>query len=365
VSEKRTFWVVLALSLTVHGLFLWWAKTERPPIVRDERAAIEMSFVETKVESEVKKVEVAEPKPEDKKLKKLKKIMVAESAPSGPPETKQANLSDVPSNGGSEPMDAPVGAESSEKISLIPSSSFSQQLGTGVPTQFARGETVRNSADEVPNDDYAQFKADKAGQKMNAQLQDFVGLAVHSNGGGPKHFRDLEGRIRGMLSKEKVAMTPLTASQQVEDLAGTIFGGPISAEGAKAITDSPLGRSITNNSVMSPDVDSQRFREAGLQSLSASAALQERASRVRLRTVIEFTSDASGGLADGKIIEKSGDQVFDESVLHLGRKAVRTMNDADDKGLSTDWWLSRWQFTFEPPRVKVKLLMTRKIEAPR
>jgi hypothetical protein len=35
---------------------------------------------------------------------------------------------------------------------------------------------------------------------------------------------------------------------------------------------------------------------------------------------------------------------------------VRAMPDADDKALGTSWWRSRWVFTWEPPRMKVRML---------
>jgi hypothetical protein len=34
----------------------------------------------------------------------------------------------------------------------------------------------------------------------------------------------------------------------------------------------------------------------------------------------------------------------------------RVLPDDDEKALGTDWWSTKWQFTWEPPDVRVRLL---------
>ena len=98
---------------------------------------------------------------------------------------------------------------------------------------------------------------------------------------------------------------------------------PSSSEAAKRVADSPLGRSIATGSVPLPNIEDQRFREAALQMLAPSEAIKERAHAVRLRTVLELVTDATGGLADVSVLERSGDLTFDESAIHLSRKVLR------------------------------------------
>jgi hypothetical protein len=361
VSEKRTWPWILALSLALHAVILWSVRTPRLTTT-DERTAIEMTFVEEQVKApDLAILEVAPPAAsKDKNPKKQITKAIAAVKAVGSVDNRQSTSTPQ--------SDSPVasGTEASKGgVFLLPSENFGRGLtGPASPADEPRGQTIRNTPDEVPNADYAQFQADKAGKKINAQLQDLVGLANRNNGnGGPRHFQDLEIQIRAMLKTEKIATKPLTTAAQVGDVLETVFAsGKISDNGAKAITDSALGRAVQNQIGTGSSLDDQRAREAGLQSMSAFGSLAERISRVRLRTVVETTSDAMGVLADARVVEKSGDDVFDEAVLHLSQKAARRMKDTDDKGLGTDWWLSRWQYTLEPPSVKVKLLLTRKID---
>jgi tryptophanyl-tRNA synthetase len=71
-------------------------------------------------------------------------------------------------------------------------------------------------------------------------------------------------------------------------------------------------------------------------------------------------------LAEATVIEKSGDTEFDEFVLHLSRKVVREQGDTSETGgaPSALGWSSVWQFTWEPPQVKVKFLRVIKPRAP-
>ena len=98
--------------------------------------------------------------------------------------------------------------------------------------------------------------------------------------------------------------------------------------------------------------------QAGLQSMAFTQVIKDSASRPRLKTVLMLRQDGDGALAEATVIERSGDTEFDEFVLHLSRKVVRDQGDTSEKGgaPSALGWSSVWQFTWEPPEVKVKLL---------
>ena len=92
--------------------------------------------------------------------------------------------------------------------------------------------------------------------------------------------------------------------------------------------------------------------------MAFTAVLKDSASRPRLKTVLMLRQDGDGALAEAKVIEQSGDKEFDEFVLHLSRKVVREQGDTSETGgaPSALGWSSVWQFTWEPPEVKIKLL---------
>lgn len=249
--------------------------------------------------------------------------------------------------------DLPVAA----RPSLTPSTGFALRLGSRDLDEGPRGTTVRNGPGEAPDQaSLNEYTGEVLTRKLNADLREEVGLAAVEVGNVPTHFKRYETAMRTALPKAKIDVTPLNGKQTLADLAPLLFNEGPSAAAQKKIADSPLGQSVQRQTVMSPNVEDQRFRESALSMLSQTENIKERATRTRLRTVLELTTDASGALADVSIIEKSGDPRFDESVLHFSRKVARTLPDADDKLLGTSMWRTRWQFTWEPPDVRVRLL---------
>ena len=231
------------------------------------------------------------------------------------------------------------------------------QLGPAGGGEVSRGSTVRNGPGEAPDQrSLNEYTGEVLTRKLNATLQQDVGLAAVGVGNVPTHFKRYETAMRQLLPKSKIDRTPMTDGDLVRDVAGIIFNNGPSAEASRKVSDSPLGRSIAAQNVSVPNAEDMRFREASLQLLSQTENIKERISRARLRTVLEVTTDANGALADVSIIEKSGDPRFDESVMHFSRKVARTIPDADDKLLGTWMWRTRWQFTWEPPEVRVRLL---------
>jgi TonB family protein len=240
---------------------------------------------------------------------------------------------------------------------LTPSSAFVMTLGTGGVEEPTRGTTVKNGPGEQPDPDVArEYTGEVLTRKLNSQLREDVGLAAVEAGNVPTHFKRYESAMRKALPKAKIDKTPMTGKEALGEVAGMMFNNGPSAAAQKKIADSPTGRSVLNQTVMMPNVDDQRSREGAMAMLSQTEAIKERIGRPRLRTVLEVTTDASGALADVSIVEKSGDPRFDESVVHFSRKVARTIPDSDDKLLGASMWRTRWQFTWEPPDVRVRLL---------
>ena len=262
-----------------------------------------------------------------------------------------------PSSGASpsvgERGDLPLAA----RPSLTPSAGFIYQLGPAGDGEPSRGSTVRNGPGEAPDQrSLDEYTGEVLTRRLNDDLQQEVGLAAVGVGNVPTHFKRYESAMRKALPKSKIDRTPMSGGDIARDVAGVLFNNGPSAEAARKVTDSPLGRSVQNQAAIVPNAEDQRFRESALQLMSQSENIRERISKARLRTVLEVTTDANGALADVSIIERSGDPKFDESVLHFSRKVARTIPDSDDKLLGTSMWRTRWQFTWEPPEVRVRLL---------
>lgn len=215
---------------------------------------------------------------------------------------------------------------------------------------------MRNGPGEAPDaralNEYTQ---EVLTRRLNSDLQQEVSAAAVAVGNVPGHFQRYSEAMRRALPKANLRTTDVATSLGEMALATLTTKQP-SATAANKVADSPLGRSTSNNSTMLIQAEDQRFREQMMQSMAHMETVKESLSQPRLRTVLEMTTDPSGALAHVSIIEKSGDIQFDESVLHFSRKIARELPETDDKMLGHFLWKSRWQFTWEPPQVKVRLL---------
>lgn len=252
--------------------------------------------------------------------------------------------------------DLPV-AERTERAELTPSVGFVMRLGPTPEAGVSRGTTVRNGPGEAPDQrSLNEYTGEVLTRRLNADLRQEVGLAAIGAGNVPAHFKRYEAALRQALQKSNIDRSPTSVDDTLRGVAGIFFNSGPSVEAANKVADSPLGRSVQRQSVSLPNVEDQRAREQGLQLLSQSENVKEQASRSQLRTVLELTTDPSGALAHVSIVERSGDARFDESVLHFSRKVARSVPDADDKMLGSSMWRTRWQFTWEPPDLRVRLL---------
>ena len=347
---------LLGVSLALHvaaAIALRLRPIEPAPVPHE--APIELEFVVEVPPVEPPAPSIPEPQraPEPPQKKRPKQQEATASAPAQT-EPGQATQGDGAPAGVGERGDLPVAS----RPSLTPSAGFAMSLGTsGVPREEPRGTTVRNGPGETLDPvDVNAWTSDKLTRKLNNDLAQDVGAAAVAAGNVPAHFKRYETAMRTALPRAKIDVTPLTAKEGLAEVAGALFGGAPSAEAQKRVADSPLGRSVQQQTVMMPNVDDQKNREAALGMLAAGEAIKERIQRARLRTVLEMTVDTSGALADVSIIEHSGDARFDESVLHFSRKIARSLPDSDEKLLGSTMWKTRWQFTYEFPQVKVRLL---------
>ncbi len=356
--DRSRLLTLIGVSVVLHALLFWsLARLEPAVIQRNKPVEMELAWVETRPAPtpEPEKAPVQPPqKTEKEKVDPKKKKAVTEVTPpvvSGQPDQGSAIVETGPQVGTR--GDLPIGT----RPSLTPSDGFAMSLGTGGREEPVRGSTVRNGPGEAPDPRALnEYTGEVLTRKLNDDLQQEVGMAAVGVGNVPGHFKRYENAMRSMLPKSTIDRTPMSAGDLARDVAGIMFNNGPSAESAKKVSDSPLGRSVASQNVMSPNVEDQRSREASLQMLSQGENLKERITRARLRTVLEVTTDANGTLADVSIIERSGDARFDESVLHFSRKVARKMPDNDDKMLGTSMWRTRWQFTWEPPDVRVRLL---------
>ncbi len=245
--------------------------------------------------------------------------------------------------------------------SLLPSEAFAMSLGTGGVSEAVRGTTITNRPDELPDQEAVNaYNADKIQRRLNTELRQHVGAAAIAVGNVPGHFKNYQRAMRGALPAANIEMSPFAGQFAADVLLGSMTAP--SAQASRKVADSAMGRAIMNGTGSGPNAEDQRFREAGMQMMAFGEGIRERVQSVRLRTVLEMTTDATGALADVSIVEKSGDPKFDESVLHFSRKVARKLPDSDDKMLGSTWWKSLWQFTFEPPDVRVRLLNAWRVE---
>lgn len=351
--DRRRFLTLIGVSAVLHAVLFWALSQMEQPAPQKQRIQLELAWVEPLPPPPAVQEQPAAPaQPVVTKGKKKKKETASREPPSVTAQPEPGAVVDTGPAVGTR-GDLPLAT----RPSLTPSAGFIMQLGPAGSGEPVRGTTVRNGPGEAPDQrSLNEYTGEVLTRRLNDDLQQEVGLAAVGVGNVPPHFKRYESAMRSALPRSKIDRTPMTGADLARDVAGIMFNNGPSAEAARKVADTPLGRSVAAQNVMSPTVEDQRFRESSLQMLSQTENLKERITRARLRTVLEVTTDANGALADVSIIERSGDPRFDESVVHFSRKVARKLPDADDKLLGTSMWRTRWQFTWEPPDVRVRML---------
>lgn len=345
---RQRFLALIGVSVLLHGAGVWlFGRIPPPPVIEKKRIEIELAWVDTQKNE-------PEPRPlSPPKASPSKPVSQKQNAASARNEPQKSTQEAEPPRSGPT-LDSPMSAGST----LTPSAGFTMQLGGPSEEPSSRGVTVRNGPGEAPDQrSLNEYTGEVLTRKLNTELSQDVGLAAVGVGNVPAHFKYYEQAMRKALPKAEIDKTPMTGGDIAREVVSLLLeNGPPSAEAALKVTETPLGRSVVNQNVMVPNVEDQRFREQSLQMLAQGESLKEKIRRARLRAVLEVTTDATGALADVSIVERSGDQRFDESVMHFSRKVARTLPERDDKRLGASMWRTRWQFTWEPPEVRVRLL---------
>lgn len=275
----------------------------------------------------------------------------------GPPSLPSGQIADAP-------YAAAAARQTSAPSKWAPGLGVVMQMPAAADAEGPRGQTIRNDATERP-DEVAlhEYEGEQLSRRLNDEISQDLARAMAGAGHVPPFFKRVEKSMREAVPHHAVARSATSTGDKVRDVA-SIFAPGVSMESANKVADSPLGQAVARNVGTGANVDEQRFRESALQMMAQAQTYVDRASAVRLRTVLELTQDARGVLADVRVVEKSGDPVFDDSVMHFSRKVVRDLPDSDEQGLGTKWWRSRWQFTWEPPNVRVRLMQAWPFAAP-
>ena len=360
VHERRRqhrVWLAIAVSVALHACLIATMVLQKVPPPRPAApvAQVDLHWVETVKPAEPQAPAVKAPSapvalPREKRKEPLE---TAQATPAQPV------VSDAPTLPNALPSDLPYAPKNPGTEGVIskwvPSAGLVMKL-PGASEDQSRGQTIRNDPTERP-DPVAlnEYVGEQLTRKLNSDLSQDIARAAVGAGNVPPFFKRIEKSMRERVEKERVKRSETSTGDKVRDIASVLAPG-VSAEAANKVASSPLGQSVARQVGSGTNADDQRFREAGLQMMAQAETYADRVSAVRLRTVLELTQDARGVLADVQVIERSGDAVFDDSVMHFSRKIVRELPDSDEQGLGTKWWRSRWQFTWEPPNVRVRLM---------
>ncbi|MFT3709891.1 MAG: TonB family protein [Archangium sp.] len=359
-GDQRRFAALVVVSVALHaGALAVVANVKPAGSTLGQSRPIEMEFLLDEPKEE--QPTPPQPQPPPAPIAALQPVKKKEKENTNPPPSTQTPSGPVAEGPQAPPSSAGVGQRGDLPVasspSLVPSTGFIMTLGPAGTNDSGRGSTVRNGPGEQPDQAILnEYTGEVLTRKLNSQLREDVGLAAVEAGNVPVHFKRFESAMRKALPNAKIDKTPMTGKEVLGEVANVMFNNGPSAAAQNKIANSPTGRSVQNQNVMMPNVDDQRAREGAMAMLAQTENIKERVQRPRLRTVLEVTTDASGALADVSIIEKSGDERFDESVLHFSRKVARSIPESDDKLLGATMWRTRWQFTWEPPEVRVRLL---------
>lgn len=277
--------------------------------------------------------------------------------------------------------DAPLAsAQPTVTPNLVPSmDALPFKAGGGSAPGFT-GQTVTNGLGEEPDPDaVAEYTAETLKRRLDGELRAEAGAAAARNGMAPRYFIRMHGALDDALEKTPVELTHKPAKERLVDaLRVTVLepagrygatGNPYaSPEDARDLQQSGLGRTAERGSPQLPNEQMKRDMNATMQSLGAFDATMKSAQRARLEVVIGLEQDWSGALAEVRVVRPSKDPEFDQWVIHLTRKVFREKGErdpeADELPTSTEGWYSEWRVTWEPPKVKSKLLRFMRGPAP-
>ena len=362
--RQRRTWVAIAASVALHvALIIFMVLQKAPPArVASQPAVAEIKWIDAKPQAALTSLEQPVRSPPREPTKKTASA-VPRSAAAAPV------LSDSPNLPMTARDDAPTMAQAGKKSAVFtPGIGMVMRLPEAAGAETAHGETIHNDPSELPDQVAVNdYTSEKLSRRIGDELSQDAAHARAGAGNVPGFFQAAQRSMqsRAEKDKDKIKRSERSAGDSVKDVAKLFAPGVPSIEAVNKVADSPLGQSVMNRQIgTGTSVDAQRFREAGLQQMAWTQTVIDRVSAVQLRTVLEFVQDSRGVLAEVTVVEKSGDPVFDDSVMHFGRKIMRELPESDDKQLGTKWWRSRWQFTWEPPNVRVKLMEAWPIAAP-
>lgn len=353
----RFHWpVIIAASAVLHALALWLI-SDRAPFAPPPPRPARLVLVPVEPTSVTPPLAPAPPRPQKGSpvtTSNARRAQTPTSSPVGPPAGPSVAVA------GAGRVDVPR----AQAPGLTPSAGLVYGLMGTAASEPSRGATLRNGPGEVIDEAIArEVEGERLTRRLDRELLGDVGAAAVGAGTAPAHFRRAESTMRAALAGQELDRTPLAGKSLVEDVAKTLFAPGISDSAARRVADSPLGASVQRQAGSVPNTDDNRFREQGLQLMAGVEALKERARAVRLKTVLQLTTDPTGAVAEVTVVERSGDPRFDESVLHLSRKVFRRLPEDDEKALGTAWWQTKWQFTWEPPDVRVRLIDAHRLPA--
>lgn len=366
-QPRRLPWALIA-SLLLHalllGLVVWKAPADRSSSASAKPLEIELVMVAPKVEpAPTRPVSPLPPAVAATSKKGLRR-------PSADPAAAPEAIATAPAAWPSAPVGKQADSPRRSDAFLVPRvGSVLPGLGSGEETEAA-GHTLRNGPGEEPDAQAVrEYTAERNQAKLDDQLGEMVAAVQRQTGLVDPYFTRLQADLSGGFKGAHVELSERTAAQTFKQEVVDTYTGPASQFGrtgnpmsdpeqARPFNESSFGRTLERGGNQLGDAHDQRMLEAGMQSMAFTQVIRASASRPRLKTVLMLRQDGDGALAETTVLEHSGDSEFDEFVIHLTRKVVRDQGDTSETGggPSALGWSSVWQFTWEPPQVKVKLL---------
>ncbi len=368
--ERRSTAVALLLSLLFHGggaLVLSRLIPAGPPKAGHKPIEVELRIIPREASAPVR-LPPAQPAPA--KTAKAKANAASKASAQAAQQAASSPSAPQPGSRGvtaGNAIDAPRPGTSLEpRVSTV-----LPGIGNGEGDD-ARGHVVVNGPGEDGDPEViAEYTREKVARKAGEMVDAALGDAAKASGTLPPYFSRLQNAMNEGVNKAEVELSDKTRKEKVADAAdswllpaqsfgrtGSPFADP---EDEKAVTDTGLGHIAERGGISGRDMTENRQNEAALQYLSGMQVMMNAAQRPRLKTVLEVRQTASGALAETVVLQKSGDPKFDEFVLHQTRKLITQEGDTDDGDSpwhdeKSDGFRSIWQFTWEPPTVKAKLI---------
>jgi hypothetical protein len=232
------------------------------------------------------------------------------------------------------------------------------------------GTTLRNDPSSLPDPKaVARKQAKETETRINQELKEQIAEARVRNGLVSPAFIKTQNQLNDVLNVNAPRLDPAALGEvfgafgQLNEQYGKTGSPVTSPDDTRSVENTGMGRTRTMQ--MGPRLPYGNLYDNALQQFAIIDMVEKNTHRVRLKTRVEVLHDAAGVCRSTRIVQPSGRRVFEDHVLQTFEHNIDGAKLVSGERLPPgEWLVSVWEVTYEPPKIKTKLLSVRTQQGP-